>query len=179
MKIYTSIILIVCFHAHNICSQSKIDSSLIRSIEKQIPKKEKRLNRLLNSGEISHPIVVSYQLDEYRITEYLKRKIEWDPSTSVYISELLLAEKRFQILLSKYYTILASQLTEKDEEILEEGQERWQDYKRYEQEVNKMINPEAYNLESIPMENLAERHLDITKFRVTEIVDYISRLKKE
>jgi len=166
------------FNVPNINGQETVDSNLIKSIIKQSQKKEKRLNRLLNIGELTHPIQVTYQLDEYQIEEYLNRKIQRDPSSANYINQLILAEKRYQVLMAKYYNILSEKLNETDQEILDVAQARWQGYKHYEQAVNKMLNPEAYQMKAMPMEKLAERHLDITKFRVMELADYITRMSE-
>ena len=177
--IFFSFILLILIQHTRANAQVSIDSNLVKSILKQSEKKEKRLNRQLAIGELNHPILVTYQLDEYQIEEYLNRKIQRDPSSATYIEQLLLAEKRYQMLMSKYYSILSSKLNETDQEILEVTQARWQGYKQYEQAVNKMINPEAYKLKALPMEKLAERHLDITKFRVMELADYISRMSEK
>ena len=174
-----SVLIIFLAFGGSLKAQESLDSNMVRSILKQSEKKEKRLNRLLNIGELTHAIQVTYQLDEFQIEEYLNRKIQRDPSSANYISQLILAEKRYQMLMGKYYEMLSSKLNETDQEILEITQARWHGYKQYEQAVNKMINPEAYKLKALPMEKLAERHLDITKFRVMELADYIARLSEE
>lgn len=163
----------------SLIAQATIDSNLVNSILRQSEKKEKRLNRLLASGDLTHPIQVTYQLDEHQIEEYLNRNIQRDASSANYIQQLILAEKRYQMIMAKYYNTLESQLNENDKSILDESQARWQAYKQYEQAVNTMLNPEAYKMKTIPMEKLAERHLDITKFRVMELADYIARFSKK
>lgn len=178
-KIISIIILGAFLFTFNAHAQEAVDSNLIRSILKQSEKKEKRLSKQLASGELIHPIQVTYQLDEFQIEEYLNRKIQRDLSSTNYIQQLILAEKRYQVLMAKYYNILSEFLNETDKEILEVTQARWHGYKQYEQAVNRMLNPEAYDMKSIPMEKLAERHLDITKFRVMELADYITRMGVE
>lgn len=167
-----------CVSILSISAQAKLDSNLVAKIEKTIPKKEKRLIKDLATGELSHAVMVVYSLDEYRIDEYFKRKVYNDNSDYTYIAQLILAEKRYQVILTKYYNALSALLKPSDQDILDEAQARWQAYKRYEREVNKMINPESYQMKRVPIESLAQRQLDITKYRVLEIVDYIARLQE-
>ncbi|MEE9373659.1 MAG: hypothetical protein V3V00_11465 [Saprospiraceae bacterium] len=178
-KTISFLIVILTLSTFKSEAQEVLDSSLVKSILKRSTKKEKRLNKLLSFGELPHKILVTYQLDEHQIEEYLSRKIQRDDSNVNYINQLILAEKRYQHLIAKYYHILSALLNEEDQSILEEAQARWHSYKRYEQAVNTMLNPEGYNMKSIPIAKLAERQLDITKFRVMELTDYIARFSKK
>ena len=186
-NIFSNAILQCCFVSivvslaliSDINGQTELDSILVRRIEKDVDRREKRIARQVRSGEIAHEIIADYQLEEYRIDEYLYRKIERDNSIGNYVIELMLAEKRYQLLLSKYLQILKGILDDEDQKILVNAQSRWRSYRRFELELNKRINPEAYDLPKIPIENIAERHLDITKYRVAELVDYIARMKEE
>ena len=183
-KIYRNLKYLIAFFViflctANISGQSELDSSMMQRIEREVLRKEKRQVRQVRSGEIAHAIIADYELEAFRIDEYLYRKIERNNQIANYISELIIAEKRYQILLSKYLSLLQGLLDDEDQKILDNAQARWLAYRRFEQELNKRINPEAYDLPAIPIESIAERHLDITKYRVAEMVDYIARLNEE
>ena len=160
-------------------SQSNLDSSLVKVILKQSEKHQKKLKKQLFSGELSHPIMVEYKMDEFQIEKYLERKTNRDLSSATYISELLLAEKRYQVLVYKYYNKLLKLVDGDIKKELEESQTLWRMYRDAEQTVNTNLNPEALGFAQIPVERLAERHFDITKYRALEIVDYLARMHKK
>jgi uncharacterized protein YecT (DUF1311 family) len=114
-------------------------------------------------------------LEEYRIEEYMRRTVgdDWE---GTYIRELLNAEHRFDGLMTRYYDILFNQLNQEDQIVLEESQVQWLAYRNMERELNKKVNPVAYGKSAIPIDLIAERFLDITKYRVAELVDYIVRM---
>jgi len=175
----TLLFLFIC-STHSF-SQVEIDSSLIKRIAHLADKQEKKFKReLLNEGRV-HSVYLDFKTDEYKIEEYINRKLGDYPDSRTYISELLLAEKRYQLLLSKYFNKLIGYVNTETAAEIKETQALWQRFKSSEQKINMSLNPEEFNLEEINLDRLAERHLAITKYRVLDIVEYISRMpeKKE
>lgn len=174
--LYSTLFICTCLGAYG---QTNLDSSIYLTIESEILKKEKRLIRMVRSGLIDHPVLADYEIEQFRIEEYLNKRLEKDPSDERYVKESILAEKRYQVLLSKYTNMLSEVLNAEDREIFDNTQRAWLMYKRKEHDLNKQINPEAYGYEAIPISYIVERHLNITRYRVRELVNYIARMDDE
>lgn len=160
-------------------TQSEYDTAILIRVEREVPRMEKRLAKDLESGELIHPSQAEFKIDEYRIEEYLRKVLERDFSDNAYLRELVIAEKRYDQILTKYYEMLYDMLNQKDRDLLEDSHIHWLAYRNMEQELNKRVSPMAYEMSAVPIDGIAERYLDITKFRVAEYVDYISRLGRK
>ena len=174
-RVFCLIILFSGFSMTSWC-QIELDTTMMLRVDKEVTRLEKRLQKELEEGDLIHPIQVDFKREEYRIEEYLRKMVERDYSDKAYLRELLNAERRYDQLLTRYYEMLYDTLNEKDRDLLEDSHIHWLAFRNMEQELNKRVNPMAYNMSAIPMEGMAERYLDITKFRVAEYVDYLARL---
>ena len=120
---------------------------------------------------------LEFKTDTTKIEQFMKQRLAIDYSTAGMVEAAYDAEKEYDLLLNKYYQQVLKTLEVKDKPLLVEVQKNWLKYRDSERKMNVLLTDDKYSgggtMQRII---LASAYLELTKKRVLELRDYLSRI---
>ncbi len=147
-------------------------------IELALAKDVKALKDSLDKLESEFFTKLDYQfaVETYTINQKMNLQLDYDYSTYGMISSTVEATQAYDKLLNKYYKMLLNSVDEEGKNILKQAQRNWLAYRDAELQLNYLLIDENYSgggtIQNI---TAANRKLQITQTRVTDLVDYLRR----
>ena len=130
-------------------------------------------------SEFEKQIIIDFKIDTYLIEELLSKRISVDYSTAGMTNATYDAEVEYDKLLNKYFQLLLKKLKDSDKEILKQTQRNWIQYRDSERKLNIIISKDEYSGGGTIQSNIvAGGYLEITKKRVIELYDYLTRFNE-
>lgn len=155
------------------------DANLVR-YKQEIEKEALKLKQeLLKKDRISDfdKLQIDFQIDTLMIERFLSKRTSIDYTTHGLIAAVYDSGIEYDILLNKYYKLLHKRLEDSDKEILKQAQRNWIKYRDSESKLNDVIYKAEYSGGgSMEIILVASRDAEITKNRVLELFDYLSRI---
>lgn len=154
------------------------DANLVK-YKQEIEKEALKLKQeLLKKDRISDSdkLQIDFQIDTLMIERFVSKRASiggtLDVIAAVYDSGI-----EYDKLLNKYYKLLHKRLNDSDKEILKQAQRNWIQYRDSESKLNDVIYKEEYSGFGTVLDILVtSRNAEITKNRVFELFDYLSRI---
>ena len=154
------------------------DANLVK-YKQEIEKEALKLKQeLLKKDYISDfdKLQIDFQIDTLMIERFVSIRASiggtLDVIAAVYDSGI-----EYDKLLNKYYKLLHKRLEDSDKEILKQAQRNWIKYRDSESKLNDVIYKEEYSGFGTVLDILVtSRNAEITKNRVFELYDYLSRI---
>lgn len=154
------------------------DANLVK-YKQEIEKEALKLKQeLLKKDCISDfdKLQIDFQIDTLMIERFVSIRASiggtLDVIAAVYDSGI-----EYDKLLNKYYKLLHKRLEDSDKEILKQAQRNWIKYRDSESKLNDVIYKEEYSGFGTVLDILVtSRNAEITKNRVFELYDYLSRI---
>lgn len=120
---------------------------------------------------------LEFKTDTTKIEQFMKQRLAIDYSTAGMVEASYDAEKEYDLLLNKYYQQLLKTLEVKDKPLLIEVQKNWLKYRDSERKMNGLLTEDKYSGGGTMQRIIyASAYLELTKKRVLELRDYLSRI---
>ena len=181
MKIIRVTLILLIFARSGYCQDdSKIGNTEMDKLKNQIEKEITQIKKELESkdyiSEYEKKITIEFAIDTFKIERLLSQRIEIDCTTSGMFKATNEAEVEYDKLLNKYYQILMKKLNESDKELFKQSQRNWIQLRDAERKFNTELAKEVYSGGgSIQNLIIADKNLSITKKRVLDIFEYLTR----
>ena len=131
------------------------------------------------STDFDKQVSIDFQIDTFLIEKLLSKRISIDYSTPGITEAVYDSEIQYDKLLNKYYQSLLKKLKDSDKEILKRSQRNWIQYRDIERKLNSEIAKEEYSGGgTIQRIIVVSRYAEITKDRVIELFNYLSRFNE-
>ena len=144
--------------------------------QQQVNKLRQELAQQDYLTDFEKQVTVEFRVDTFQIERLLAKKMEIDYSTAGMVKATYEAEAAYDKLLNKYYLLLLRKLNPADKELLKQAQRHWLQYRDSERKFNTEFAKEQYSgggtVQSVVV---AGNFLDITRRRVLELYNYLSR----
>lgn len=155
------------------------DANLVK-YKQEIEKEALKLKQeLLKKDRISDfdKLQIDFQIDTLMIERFVSKRTSIGDGTLGLIAAVHDSGIEYDILLNKYYKLLLKRLEDSDKEILKQAQRNWIQYRDSENKLNSLMSDEEYSGGGTIQGILyTSRDAEITKNRVFELYDYLSRI---
>ena len=155
------------------------DADLVKykqEIQKESLKLKQELLKKDYFSDFDKQVSIEFQIDTFLIENLISKRTSIDYSTRGLIEAEYDSEVEYDKLLNKYYQSLLKKLIDSDKEILKQSQRNWIQYRDSERKLNINISKDEYSGGgTIQGLNVTCRDAEITKNRVIELFNYLSR----
>ncbi len=136
--------------------------------------KSKILKEDSYQNKFQKEINADFAVDTFYIEKLYEFAVSETGSCSAMADENYLRGSEYEKLLNKYYKVLMGLLSAKSKELLKNSQKKWLEYRDSEKKFNDNFYWDAGE-GTLQYVWISYRTVEITKTRVIEIVDYLSR----